>query len=59
MANLIPSIFTKISESGISEIQTIKTLKQAGYQGFLIGEYFIKEKNPANALRQFINQLIG
>lgn len=58
LANLIPSTFTKISESGISEIQTIKTLKQAGYQGFLIGEHFIKEKDPADALRQFINQLI-
>lgn len=59
LANLIPSTFTKISESGISEIQTIRTLKQAGYRGFLIGERFIKEKNPADALRQFINQLIG
>lgn len=59
LANLIPYTFIKISESGISEIQTIKILKQAGYQGFLIGEYFIKEKNPADALRQFINQLIG
>lgn len=58
LANLIPSTFTKISESGISEIQTIKILKQAGYQGFLIGEHFIKEKDPADALRQFINQLI-
>ena len=58
LANLIPSTFTKISESGISKIQTIKILKQAGYQGFLIGEHFIKEKDPADALRQFINQLI-
>ena len=49
LAELIPSKFVKISESSISEAHTIVTLKQHGYQGFLIGETFMKEANPGEA----------
>ncbi len=51
-----PSII-KVSESGIENIETIKTLKQQGFQGFLIGEYFMKQTNPGMACRQFIEKL--
>lgn len=47
----------KVSESGINNIETIKTLKQQGFQGFLIGEYFMKQTNPGMACRQFIQKL--
>lgn len=50
----IPSSFIKISESGIQNINTINHLKSAGYQGFLIGETFMKEKNPGKALQNFL-----
>jgi Indole-3-glycerol phosphate synthase len=53
----IPSGFVKISESGISDPHTIKELKGAGFNGFLIGETFMKEDDPALALDHFIKAL--
>jgi len=46
-----------IAESGISKVETIVTLKKAGFKGFLIGETFMKEPDPGNAFSEFINQL--
>lgn len=57
LANKIPDDFIKISESGISETQTVIDLQQAGYKGFLMGENFMKTSNPGKALEDFINQL--
>lgn len=47
----------KISESGISNVAAITTLKQHGFKGFLIGETFMKEPDPAIAFAGFIQQL--
>ncbi|MHB9054811.1 MAG: indole-3-glycerol phosphate synthase TrpC [Paludibacteraceae bacterium] len=58
LANLIPDEFVIISESGISNPETVKELKIVGYQGFLMGENFMKEKDPVNALDKFIKQII-
>jgi indole-3-glycerol phosphate synthase len=55
----IPNDFVKISESGLSAAKDIKLLKSHGYQGFLIGENFMKTVNPGKSLEQFINQLKG
>ncbi|MDR2948165.1 MAG: indole-3-glycerol phosphate synthase TrpC [Prevotella sp.] len=57
LADKIPNEFVKISESGISEPQTVIDLQQAGYQGFLMGENFMKTNNPGKALEDFIKQL--
>ncbi len=57
LAEHIPSEFIKISESGISEAENIKILQEYGYQGFLIGENFMKTENPALACKEFIAQL--
>lgn len=57
LATHIPNDFIKVSESGIRSVETISELKQYGYQGFLIGENFMKTKNPGLAAKQFINQL--
>ena len=46
-----------VSESGISNPDTVKALRQAGFRGFLIGENFMKTADPGTALRDFINQL--
>ena len=46
-----------VSESGISNPDTVKALRQAGFRGFLIGENFMKTPEPGTALRDFINQL--
>lgn len=53
----IPADFLKISESAISNPETIKQLKAIGFNGFLIGENFMKEVDPATAMRDFVEKL--
>lgn len=57
LSPLIPNEFVKISESGISSIEAIKTLRTYGYKGFLIGENFMKTTNPGESATQFIKDL--
>lgn len=57
LVDKIPSDFLKISESAISQPQTIKELKAVGFQGFLIGENFMKTENPGLAIQEFVGQL--
>lgn len=52
--DLIPSQFIKITESGLSNADTMHHLRKVGYQGFLIGETFMKTQDPAAALRAFL-----
>lgn len=58
LAPKIPAEFVKVSESGISSVDTIKDLRTYGYQGFLIGENFMKTDNPGESARDFINKLM-
>ncbi|MFI3314065.1 MAG: indole-3-glycerol phosphate synthase TrpC [Rikenellaceae bacterium] len=46
-----------VSESGIDGVGTIKELQNAGFEGFLIGESFMKRSNPAQVVNQVINEL--
>ncbi len=57
LSELIPDDFVKVSESGISSIEAIKDLKQHGYQGFLIGENFMKTENPGKSAAEFIKRI--
>ena len=57
LSEFIPNEFVKISESGIGNIESIKELKQYGYQGFLIGEHFMKTDNPGTSAKRFIKKL--
>ena len=57
LSNLIPDDFVKVSESGISSNEAIQGLKSYGYQGFLIGENFMKTENPGKSASVFIQQL--
>lgn len=52
----IPNEFVKISESGISRPDTLVSLKQAGFEGFLIGENFMKSSRPHQAAYNFMNE---
>lgn len=54
LSGLIPESFVKISESGISDPQSIHALRKADFKGFLIGETFMKTEDPAKALEEFI-----
>jgi len=53
----IPTNKLAIAESGISNVDTIVTLRQAGFKGFLIGENFMKQANPSIAFAEFVHQL--
>ena len=53
LVNQIPDDFVKISESGLKSPEDIVTLYKAGYQGFLIGETFMKSKDPGIACANF------
>jgi indole-3-glycerol phosphate synthase len=53
----IPKDVVKISESGIKDEKDILALKKSGYQGFLLGEHFMKTENPGKTAKQFIDNL--
>ncbi len=57
LINRIPSEFLKISESGISSLSVIKDLKEAGFQGFLIGERFMSSEDPVREFSSFVNDI--
>jgi indole-3-glycerol phosphate synthase len=59
LSKMIPDGKTKISESGINQIDTILYLKKFGFSGFLIGENFMKEDDPAAAFEKFARELKG
>ncbi len=46
----IPKDVTAISESGLDNPQTMADLIKVGYQGFLIGEYFMRQDNVQTSL---------
>lgn len=53
----IPKDKPTVAESGISDVETIIQLKNAGFKGFLIGETFMKEADPGKAFADFVNRL--
>lgn len=57
LVNLIPVQYIKVSESGISNPETIKLLKNEGFQAFLIGENFMKMKDPAKTIEDFVKHI--
>ncbi|MBR4239462.1 MAG: indole-3-glycerol phosphate synthase TrpC [Prevotella sp.] len=54
LASKLPLEGCKVSESGISNPETVRALQLAGFNGFLIGENFMKTDNPGGSLSQFI-----
>ena len=57
LADRLPKEKVHVSESGISNPETIKQLRKAGFRGFLMGEHFMKAANPGLALKEFIEEL--
>jgi indole-3-glycerol phosphate synthase len=58
LAELIPDAFVKVSESGISDPETVVILGNAGYRGFLIGEHFMRQEDVGGACRNMLDFLI-
>ncbi len=59
LAARIPDEFVKVTESGISDIQVMAQLRQHGYEGFLIGEHFMKHSLPHRAAMKFIGEYMS
>ncbi|MBO7067368.1 MAG: indole-3-glycerol phosphate synthase TrpC [Bacteroidaceae bacterium] len=57
MISRLPQDKVKVSESGINNPEIIRMLREVGYRGFLMGEYFMKQDNPGQALSDFISLL--
>lgn len=54
LAELLPKDAVKVSESGISNPDTVRALRTVGFRGFLIGENFMKTTDPGLSLAEFI-----
>jgi len=57
LKNQLPKNLLSIAESGIYSVETFKLLKQEGFDGFLMGEYFMKQTNPAAAFEAFVTSI--
>ncbi|MCL4106380.1 UNVERIFIED_CONTAM: hypothetical protein GTU68_003541 [Idotea baltica] len=57
LAQRIPNDKVKISESGIRSAADAAYLRRHGYQGFLVGEQFMKASNPRAACASFLKEL--
>ena len=56
--NMIPEKYLKISESGISNYDEIRKLRNYGFKGFLIGELFMKNNDPGKEVLDLIKKII-
>jgi indole-3-glycerol phosphate synthase len=57
LADLIPDGIVKVSESGITSPEAIIDLRKFGYQGFLVGENFMKHSRPEEEAKVFMDEL--
>ncbi len=48
----LPKETIKISESGISSLESLNIIKNAGFDGALIGEFFMRSKNISSSLNE-------
>ena len=55
----LPDGTCRVSESGLASADTIRQLRGVGYRGFLIGETFMKQPRPGEALSQLVADLGG
>ena len=57
LKDMLPKGKLSIAESGIYDLATFQLLKQEGFDGFLMGEYFMKQEDPAKAFEEFSQQI--
>lgn len=57
LAGQLPHDSVLVSESGISDPETVKRLRKAGFRGFLIGETFMRTPQPGESLQNFLETL--
>ena len=52
----VPRSVGRVAESGLNDHETLVRLRQAGVNGVLIGEHFMRADNPGQALSDLRNQ---
>ena len=55
LKNFLPKETLSVAESGIYSVEDFRFLKEKGFNGFLMGEYFMKNQNPGKAFEEFVN----
>ena len=58
LKNLLPSETLSVAESGIYSLKDFQFLKEKGFDGFLMGEYFMRNENPMNKFKEFIDVIM-
>lgn len=57
MIGKLPQDRVLVSESGISNPETVSLLRKVGYRGFLMGEHFMRATDPGEELSKFIQHI--
>lgn len=57
LVDQIPDEMVKISESGISTITAVHELQAVGFDGFLMGEHFMRSEHPGTSAQYFIDHI--
>jgi indole-3-glycerol phosphate synthase len=57
LQHLLPAHLVKVAESGIHSLEIALELRNSGFDSLLMGEFFMKQKDPATAFEQFAVQL--
>lgn len=57
LKNQLPKEVLSVAESGIYSIKDFKYLKEKGFEGFLMGEFFMKNEDPGKAFEEFISNV--
>lgn len=55
LASELPDSVVRVAESGLKTIYETELLRASGFNGFLIGETFMRHDNPGDALRKFLD----
>ncbi|HLY42247.1 MAG TPA: indole-3-glycerol phosphate synthase TrpC [Terracidiphilus sp.] len=58
LASRIPSSVVKVAESGISTPDHLRTLREAGFDAFLIGESLMRQADPGAALASLLAETV-
>lgn len=57
LKNQLPKDVLAVAESGIYSVEDFKFLREQGFDGFLMGEYFMKSENPGQAFENFVKAI--
>ncbi len=57
LKNLLPKDILSVAESGIYNLEDFIYLKEQGFDSFLMGEYFMRNADPAKAFEEFTLQI--